>query len=83
MFKTFINAFKVKDIRKRILLTLLLIVIYRLGCFIPIPGVNVEMVAEAAQQYDILGFLDLLTGSSSRRLSSCSFSRTPYRPWSA
>ena len=47
MFKTFSNAFKVKDIRKRILLTLLLIVIYRLGCFIPIPGVNVELVAQA------------------------------------
>ena len=40
MFKTFINAFKIKDIRKKILMTLLLIVIYRLGCFIPIPGVT-------------------------------------------
>lgn len=43
MFKTFINAFKIKDIRKKILMTLLLIVIYRLGCFIPIPGVNGDM----------------------------------------
>ena len=33
MFKTFINAFKIKDIRRKMLMTLLLIVIYRLGCF--------------------------------------------------
>ena len=78
MFKTFINAFKVKDIRKRILLTLLLIVIYRLGCFIPIPGVNVEMVAEAAQQYDILGFLDLLTGSSFSQVTLFAMGISPY-----
>lgn len=67
MFKTFSNAFKVKDIRKRILLTLLLIVIYRLGCFIPIPGVNVELVAQAAQQYDILGFSTCSPAARSRR----------------
>ena len=78
MFKTFINAFKDKDIRKRILLTLLLIVIYRLGCFIPIPGVNVEMVAEAAQQYDILGFLDLLTGSSFSQVTLFAMGISPY-----
>ena len=41
MFNTFINAFKVKDIRKKILYTLLLIVVYRLGSAIPIPGVNI------------------------------------------
>lgn len=78
MFKTFINAFKVKDIRKRILLTLLLIVIYRLGCFIPIPGVNVDMVAQAAQQYDILGFLDLLTGSSFSQVTLFAMGISPY-----
>ena len=78
MFKTFSNAFKVKDIRKRILLTLLLIVIYRLGCFIPIPGVNVEHVAQAAQQYDILGFLDLLTGSSFSQVTLFAMGISPY-----
>ena len=78
MFKTFFNAFKVKDIRKRILLTLLLIVIYRLGCFIPIPGVNVEIVAQAAQQYDILGFLDLLTGSSFSQVTLFAMGISPY-----
>ena len=78
MFKTFINAFKIKDIRKKLLMTLLLIVIYRLGCFIPIPGVNVELLSEAVKQYDILGFLDLLTGSSFSQFSLFAMGISPY-----
>ena len=78
MFTTFINAFKVKDIRKKVLLTLLLVVVYRLGCFIPIPGVNTEMLAQAVKQYDILGFLDLLTGSSFSQFTLFAMGISPY-----
>ena len=78
MFKTFINAFKIKDIRKKILVTLLLIVIYRLGCFIPIPGVNTALLADAVKQYDILGFLDLLTGSSFSQFTLFAMGISPY-----
>ena len=78
MFRTFINAFKIKDIRKKMLTTLLLIVIYRLGCFIPIPGVNTAVLAEAVQQYDILGFLDLLTGSSFSQFTLFAMGISPY-----
>ena len=78
MFTTFINAFKIKDIRKKMLMTLLLIVIYRLGCFIPIPGVNVELLSEAVKQYDILGFLDLLTGSSFSQFTLFAMGISPY-----
>ena len=78
MFKTFIDAFKIKDIRKKILMTLLLIVIYRLGCFIPIPGVNVALLSEAVQSYDILGFLDLLTGSSFSQFTLFAMGISPY-----
>ena len=78
MFQTFINAFKIKEIRKKILITLLLIVVYRLGCFIPIPGVNTVVLAEAVQQYDILGFLDLLTGSSFSQFTLFAMGISPY-----
>ena len=78
MFSTFINAFKVKDIRKKILVTLMLIVIYRLGCFIPIPGVNTAVLEQAVQQYDILGFLDLLTGSSFSQFTLFAMGISPY-----
>lgn len=78
MFKTFVNAFKIKDIRKKILITLFLIVIYRLGCFIPIPGVNTALLGQAVEQYDILGFLDLLTGSSFSQFTLFAMGISPY-----
>ena len=40
MFKTIINAIKTPDVRKRVLYTLLLIVVFRMGCYITVPGVN-------------------------------------------
>ncbi len=78
MFKTYVNAFRVKEIRKKLLLTVFMIVIYRLGCFIPIPGVNTALLAEAVQSYDILGFLDLLTGSSFSQFTLFAMGISPY-----
>ena len=46
MFKTLKNAFKTPEVRKRILYTLLLIVIFRLGCFITVPGVDTFALEE-------------------------------------
>ena len=78
MFQTFINAFKIKEIRKKLLITLVLIVVYRLGSFIPISGVNTTLLADAVQQYDILGFLDLLTGSSFSQFTIFAMGISPY-----
>ncbi|MCE5189776.1 MAG: preprotein translocase subunit SecY [Eubacteriales bacterium] len=78
MFQTFINAFKIKEIRKKIIITLVLIVVYRLGCFIPIPGVNTALLKEAVSSYDILGFLDLLTGSSFSQFTIFAMGISPY-----
>ena len=44
MFKTIANAFRDKEIRKRIFLTLLMLAIFRLGAYIPIPGLDVEAI---------------------------------------
>ena len=65
MIKTIISAWKIKDIRTRMLFTLLLIVIYRFGSFIPVPFVDAAAIAERAQMYDILGFLNLLSVKTS------------------
>ena len=78
MFQTYDNAFKIKEIRKKMLFTLLLIVVYRLGSFIPIPGVNTELLKSAVSQYDILGFLDLLTGSSFSQFTIFAMGISPY-----
>ena len=66
MFTTFINAFKIKDLRKKILYTLLLIVVYRLGCAIPIPGID---TAAWAKQIE-----GLAPGRSRSRVWLCSLS---------
>lgn len=51
MFKTLVNAWKVKDIRTKILYTLLLILLYRLGSYIPVPGVNATAIAATLEEY--------------------------------
>lgn len=63
MFKTLINAFKVKEVRQKIMLTLLLLLIYRLGSFIPVPGINPEVFATAAES-GFLGILSSISGGS-------------------
>ena len=64
MFKVLGNAWKIADLRKKILYTLLILLIYRLGCYIPVPGVNVSYIAEQVQNYSVLGFLNLFSGGA-------------------
>ena len=78
MFKTLVNAFKVPEIRKKILMTLVLIVIYRVGCFLPIPGVNASYIAQQMANYDALGFLNLLSGGSFANFTIFAMGISPY-----
>ncbi len=80
MLKTIINAFKTPDVRKRILYTLLLIVIFRFGCFITIPGVDTVALNEAmsGSTNGIAGLIDLISGGAFSRFSIFAMSITPY-----
>lgn len=78
MLTTLINAWKTKDIRTKILYTLLLVLIYRLGSFLPVPGVNAEYIAAQSESYDILTFLNLLSGGSFGEFSIFAMGITPY-----
>ena len=78
MFKTLKNAFKVKDIRTRMLFTLLLIVVYRFGSFIPVPFVDVSALQAASEGYDILGFLNLLSGGAFSQFTIFAMGISPY-----
>lgn len=65
MFENIKKAFTDKDIRKKILLTVLFIVIYRLGCFIPVPGIDVSSFAEYFKSsLSYLGIMNAITGGS-------------------
>ena len=79
MFKTIKNALKTPDVRKRILYTLLLIVIFRLGCYITIPGVNSITLNEAMSSNNgIAGLIDIISGGAFSRFSVFAMSISPY-----
>ena len=81
MFKTFINAFKVKDIRKKLLFTLLMLVVVRLGCQIAAPGINQEFVKQMMETIfkgEGIGILGAFTGGSFERMSIFALNITPY-----
>ena len=70
MFKTIANAFKIKDIRKKILLTLLLLFIYRLGCWLPAVGFDASSIM--ANEGNNVGFFSLMNMVSGGALQNCS-----------
>lgn len=78
MFTTFINAFKIKDLRKKILFTLLLLVIYRLGSAIPIPGVNAAAWAKQIEGLALFDFMSLLSGSALSQFTVFAMGISPY-----
>lgn len=79
MFKTIKNAWKTPDVRKRILYTLLLIVIFRLGCFITLPGVNSIALDQAMGSGEgITGLIDIISGGAFSRFSMFAMSISPY-----
>ena len=64
MLQTIKNAFKSPEIRKKMLLTLGILLIYRLGCFVPIPGINLSATFGAAAENDFMAMLSMITGCS-------------------
>mgnify|MGYP002800897195 CR=1 FL=1 len=70
MFKTIKNALKTPDVRKKLLYTLLLVVVFRLGCYITVPGVNSIALNEAmSNTTGIAGLIDLISGGAFSRFS--------------
>ena len=80
MLETLRNAFKIKDIRKRIIFTFLMLVVIRIGSQLPIPGVNGDVFANwfASQTADGMGFFDAVTGGSFLNHSIFALNITPY-----
>jgi len=81
MLKSIINAFKVQDVRKRVLYTLLMLVIIRFGSNLPVPGVNTQYFANLLSTVvdsDAFGWFNAMTGGSFTDLSVFALSITPY-----
>ena len=80
MFKTIKNALSTPEVRKKLLYTLLLIVIFRLGCYISVPGVNSVALNDALNSgtNGIAGLIDMISGGAFSRFSLFAMSITPY-----
>ena len=78
MFKTFRNALKIKEIRTKLLYTLVCLLIIRLGCQLPVPGIDREYFSFWLSTQTGLGFLDTLTGGSFSQMSIFALNISPY-----
>jgi len=64
MLTTIINALKVKEIRRKVYMMLLLLLVFRVGCFIPVPGLNRSTFASAIETNDFLTLMSSITGGA-------------------
>ena len=79
MFKTIKNALKTPDVRKRLLYTLILIIVFRFGCYITVPGVDSIALNEAMGNTNgIAGLIDMISGGAFSRFSVFAMSISPY-----
>ena len=78
MFETIKNCFKNKDIRRKIWITLLLLLVFRLGCYIPVPGIDVETFGEAIKGQSFLNIMAALSGGSLSNATLFALGISPY-----
>lgn len=80
MLETLRNAFKIKDIRERIIFTFLMLIVIRIGSQLPIPGVNSAVFSSwfASQTANGMGFFDAITGGSFNNMAVFALNITPY-----
>src|SRR6201997_613514 len=80
MFEKIANIFRIPDLRKRVLFTLGILAVYRLGSQIPTPGVNLKLLAQFFDQQagSALGLVDLFSGGNLRRLTIFALGIMPY-----
>lgn len=69
MFETIKNAFGTKEIRVKIWATLLLLLVYRIGCFVPVPGLNVSVISQALEKSSAASFLNVISAITGGSLS--------------
>ena len=81
MLKTFLNAFRVPDIRKKLVFTAAMLALYRIGAYIPAPGINVDAVKDISDNFtgsNVLGFLNLFSGGRLQRFAIFALGIMPY-----
>ena len=78
MLETLRDALKTQEMRKKILFTLMMFLIFRIGSHIPVPGIDKAQIAALIDQIKLLGFFDTISGSALKNVSIFAMSITPY-----
>jgi preprotein translocase subunit SecY len=81
VLQTFFNAFRVPELRKKLMFTAAMLALYRLGAHIPSPGINTEAVKQISENFtgsNVLGFLNLFSGGSLQRFAIFALGIMPY-----
>src|SRR3712207_2213341 len=81
MLSTILSAFTVADIRKKLAFTALVLLLYRLGAYIPVPGINPAAVDDIQEQFgggNVLGFLNTFSGGGLSRIAIFALGIMPY-----
>jgi preprotein translocase subunit SecY len=78
MLETLRNAWKIPDLRKKVFFTLAMLIIYRIGSRLPVPGLDPEYFKKLISGNSLFGFLDIITGGSFKYATIFAMSITPY-----
>ena len=81
MFQTLRNAWKIADLRKKLLFTLFIVVIFRIGCHIPVPFIDHAAVKSLMESYgagNLLGYMNMLSGGALSQATIFALSISPY-----
>src|SRR5690554_5157539 len=79
MIDTLKNAFKIPDLRKKLLFTLGMLIVYRVGVAVPVPGISSAAFTDLINRLGQLGsFLDIISGGALKQVSIFSMGITPY-----
>jgi preprotein translocase subunit SecY len=78
MFETLKNAWRIEDLRKKITFTLIMLLIYRIGTYVPVPGVDSSYIKAIIDQGGLLGFFNIISGGAFGNFTIFAMSITPY-----
>ena len=78
MLETLRDALKTQEMRKKIIFTLVMFLIFRIGSHIPVPGIDKAQIAALIERVALLGFFDTISGSAFQNVSIFAMSITPY-----
>ncbi len=81
MLRAFVNAFKIPDLRRKLLFTLAMIAVYRIGAWIPVPGVNVDLLRQATgvgEAANIVGIVNVFAGGALQQMAVFALGIMPY-----